>query len=169
MTDILDSAEAGGRAIRGGTMRVAGYVAGTLLTLVSVPLLVRHLGVADFGRYVTVVSLVAIVAGVTEGGLSAVAVREYAALSGNRRAAFMRDILGARLGLTLVRCVGAVAFSLAAGYDGEMVLGTALAGLGLAVTVTQGTYIVPLAAGLRVAWIAAGDFLRTLLSALMVI
>ena len=35
--DILDTAEAGGRAIRGGSLRVAGYVAGNALTQLSVP------------------------------------------------------------------------------------------------------------------------------------
>jgi O-antigen/teichoic acid export membrane protein len=168
-TDVLDSAEAGGRAIRGGTLRVAGYVAGTLVTLVSVPLLVRHLGVADFGRYVTVVSLVAIVAGVTEGGLGAVAVREYAALTGRERGGFMRDVLGARIVLTLLGVVGAVLFAVAAGYGSDMVLGTALAGLGLVVAVVQGTHIVPLVAGLRLGWITTFDLLRALLNAILVV
>lgn len=167
--DILDSAEAGGKAIRGGSIRVAGYVAGALVTLLSVPLLVRHLGVVDFGRYSTVVSLIAIVAGVTEAGLGSVAVREYAARAGADRAQFMRDVLGARIVLTLAGVVGGVAFAVVAGYGGDLVLGTALAGAGLLVGIVQATYLVPLSAGLRLGWVTTTDFLRTLLTAAFVV
>jgi O-antigen/teichoic acid export membrane protein len=154
-TDILDTAEAGGRAIRGGALRAAGYVVATLLALVSVPLLVRHLGVAGFGRYTTVVSLVAVVAGVTEAGLGSVALREYAALDPVARRPFMRDVLGARIMLTSAGVVAALAFAIVAGYPSDMVLGTLFAGLGLVLGVVQATYTVPLAAGLRLGWVTA--------------
>ena len=49
-------------------MRAGGYAVGTLLGLASAPLLIRHLGIDDFGRYVAVTSLVTIIAGFTEGG-----------------------------------------------------------------------------------------------------
>ena len=52
--------------LRGGAIRSIGYVAGVLLALISAPLLVRHLGVVDFGRWVTITSLVFIVSGLTE-------------------------------------------------------------------------------------------------------
>lgn len=167
--DILDTAEAGGRAIRGASLRVTGYVAGAAVTLISVPLLVRHLGVVDFGRYSTVVSLIAIVGGVTEAGLGSVAVREYAVLAGERRDQFMRDVLGARAVLTGVGVLGGVAFAAAAGYGSSLVLGAALAGLGLMVGVVQGTYLVPLAAGLRLGLVTLTDFLRTLLTTALVV
>jgi O-antigen/teichoic acid export membrane protein len=167
--DILDTAEAGGRAIRGGSLRVAGYVAGAAVTLLSVPLLVRHLGVVDFGRYSTVVSLIAIVAGVTEAGLGSVAVREYAVLEGSRRDQFMRDVLGARVVLTGIGVLGGIAFAAVAGYGSDLVLGAALAGVGLMVGVVQGTYLVPLSAGLRLGLVTVTDFLRTLLTAALVV
>ena len=59
---------------------------GTLLALASTPLLIRHLGFEDFGRYVAVMSLVTIIAGFTEGGLNTIALREYAARAGADRA-----------------------------------------------------------------------------------
>jgi O-antigen/teichoic acid export membrane protein len=167
--DILDTGEAGGRAIRGGGMRVAGYVAGALLTLVSVPLLVRHLGVADFGRYTTVVSLVAIVAGVTEAGIGSVAVREYAAMKGQERWRFMRDILGARIVLTSAGVAAALAFAAIAGYASDMVVGTLAAGLGLLVGIVQGAYMVPLGAYLRLGTLTALDLLRTFLTTALVV
>jgi O-antigen/teichoic acid export membrane protein len=168
-TDILDTAEAGGRAIRGGGLRAAGYVAGTVLSLISVPLVVRHLGLADFGRYTTVVSLVAVVAGVTEAGIGAVAVREYAALAPGERRRFMRDILGARIVLTSAGAAGALVFAVLAGYASDMVAGTALAGLGLLLAVIQGTYMVPWGAGLRLGWMTFVDLLRSLLTTLLVV
>ena len=75
-------------------MRAGGYAVGTLLALASTPLMIRHLGFEDFGRYVTVMSLVTIVAGFTEAGLNTIALREYAARAGAERHAVMRDLLG---------------------------------------------------------------------------
>ena len=71
--DLLDSPAAGGAAIRGGAVRAAGYGIITLLGLATAPFLVRHLGYIGFGRYTTVVSLIAVVATVTEAGLAALA------------------------------------------------------------------------------------------------
>ena len=147
--DVLDTGEAGGQAIRGGALRAGSYLAGTLLALVSVPLLVRHLGVVEFGRYFTVVSLIGLVGGVTDVGLGGVVLREYTVRAGPDRDAFMRSILGARLALTSVGVVAAVLFALVAGYSSALVLGTGLAGVGLLLSAAQHTYAVPLAAGLR--------------------
>lgn len=168
-TDILDTGAAGGQAIRGSVLRVGGFLAGALVTLASAPLLFRHLGVVDFGRYVTVLSLVAIVAGVTDAGLGAVTVREYAALRGAARDAFMRTVLGARIVLTLGGAVLAVGFALVAGYESDLVLGTTLASIGLVLAVVQATWMVPLTAGLRLGWVTFGDFLRSLLTVLLVV
>ena len=40
-------------------------------------LLLRHLGVAQFGRYATVIALAAIVAGLADAGLTVAGQREY--------------------------------------------------------------------------------------------
>ena len=79
-TDILRTGEAGGRVIRGGALRGAGYAAGILLGAATSVLLLRHLGVEDFGRYGIVVALLGIVAAVTDAGLTAVGSRELAIL-----------------------------------------------------------------------------------------
>jgi O-antigen/teichoic acid export membrane protein len=146
--DVLDTGEAGGQAIRGGALRAASHVAVTLLALVSVPLLVRHLGLVEFGRYFTVVSLIGLVGGVTDVGLGAVVLREYTVRTGADREAFMRSVLGARLVLASAGVAAAVLFAFIAGYSGALVLGTALAGVGLLLGIAQHTYAVPLAAGL---------------------
>src|SRR5690349_17272164 len=56
----------GSAAARGGALRAGGFLLGQLLTVGAVALLFRHLGVDDTGRYVTVLSLVAIVQGLTD-------------------------------------------------------------------------------------------------------
>src|SRR5437763_16686196 len=73
------AADLGGIAIRGGAIRVAGYVAGVLVSLGAATILVRHLGVSLFGRYVTVTSLLALAGGVTEAVLYFYGFREFAA------------------------------------------------------------------------------------------
>src|ERR1039457_6717056 len=90
---VLDSASAGPAAVRGSALRSAGYVAGLGLSLLSAPLLTRHLGPIEFGHYIAVISLVTVVAGLTEGGLNSIALREYAAREGANRATAMRDLI----------------------------------------------------------------------------
>ena len=161
--DLLDSSEAGRATIRGGTLRVAGYGAGALLALASAPLLVRHLGIAEFGRYATVISLVGIVGGITDAGLAAVAIREHATTSGPSRERLARNLLGIRIVLTALGIVGAVAFAALAGYGGPLVLGTALAGLALLVLVVQQTWATALQAELRLGWVTLAELLRQFL------
>src|SRR5688572_33282559 len=76
--DLLDTPLAGPAAIRGGVVRAAGYLVGVVLSVGSAALLFRHLGVADAGRYVTVLSLVTIAGGLSDLGLTAIAIRELA-------------------------------------------------------------------------------------------
>jgi O-antigen/teichoic acid export membrane protein len=116
-----------------------------------------------------VVSLVAVVAGVTEAGLGSVAVREYAALPLDERRRFMRNILGTRIVLTSAGVAAALVFAVLAAYASDMVVGTALAGLGLLLGVVQGTYMVPWGAGLRLGWMTLTDLLRSLLTTMLVV
>jgi O-antigen/teichoic acid export membrane protein len=55
--DALTSPGAGGKVIRGSALRAIANVAGIVLGLATATLLLRHLGVAESGRYVTVLSL----------------------------------------------------------------------------------------------------------------
>jgi O-antigen/teichoic acid export membrane protein len=168
--DILDDPSAGGRAIRTSGVRALGYVVGTLATLVSAPLMVRHLGVVDFGRYLTVLSLGAVVAGVTDVGLGALALREYSVRRGAERTAFMRNLLGARILLTALGAVAATAFAVIVGYGADLVVGTVLTGLGLVLGVAGATIGVPLAAGFRLGWMTLADVvLGKVLSVVLVV
>lgn len=167
--DVLDSGEAGGRIIRGGAARTAAYVAGILIGLVSTPLMVRHLGVVDFGRFVTVGSLIFIATGLTEGGLAAIGVREFAVRQGNARRQLMRDLIGLRLVLALAGYLGALAFAVLAGYDDVLVTGTLIAGAMLLPLHLYGALTVPLSVWLRLGWLAALDLIRQVITAVLII
>ena len=80
--------------------RSAGYAATIGLSLMSAPLLIRHLGIAAFGRYTTVVSIVTIVNGLTDAGLVNITLREWTTRSGDDRRSVMRSLLGLRLELS---------------------------------------------------------------------
>ena len=114
--DLLDTPEAGGAAIRGGALRLAGYGGGVVFALASVPLHVRHLGVVDFGQYTLVLSIIAMVQGLTEGGLQAIGVREYSVLSKAERDLMMRRLLALRGHATGGVVVVALAFCGIASY-----------------------------------------------------
>jgi O-antigen/teichoic acid export membrane protein len=161
-TDILDSTAAGGKVIRGSALRSGAYVGGILIGLLATPLMVRHLGVVDFGRFVTVSSLIFIVNGLTEAGLYAISVREYAQLDGPGRQQLMRDMFGLRVVLTITGGLLAIAFALLAGYPAELVRGTMIAAVGLVVMGLYGNYTLPLSAELRLGWLAGLELLRQL-------
>lgn len=168
-TDLLDTPAAGPAAIRGSAVRVGGYLAGTVLSLISVPLLIRHLGTIEYGRYVLVVAIVTVVQGVTDIGLGQIGVREYATRPPQTRTPLMRNLLGLRLtGTTVGVGIGAGYVALA-GYGRTELAGTVFAGAGMVLTVLQGTYAVPLAARLRLGWVTALDLVRQALTVLGIV
>ena len=77
------------RLARGGAMLSGAYGGGILLSLISAPLLIRHLGQVEYGHYITVLALVTIVGGLSEGGVNAIALRNYASHSGAERSRLM--------------------------------------------------------------------------------
>ena len=88
--DLLSTPQAGPTAIRGGALRVLSFAGGSLFAIVGGALLFRHLGVVDGGRYMTALSLSAIVTGFTDLGLTAIGMRELATLGGAQRAQMAR-------------------------------------------------------------------------------
>lgn len=145
----IESREAGDRIIRGGTLRSAGYLFSTGATAVAFALLLRHLGVDDFGRFSTVIALVTIASGLSEAGLQVVGQRRFAVSTDAERRTLLGDIVGIRLAfmpLAVAICCG---FALVAGYSSTMVLGTVVAGAGAMIAVVAGTIAIPLAMHLR--------------------
>lgn len=136
---------------------------GVLVSTLGAALLFRHLGVVDTGRYVTALSLVAIVGAMSDLGLTAVGVREMARQSGSERWSIARDLLGLRLTLTIVGCTVVTAIAWLA-YSPTLAAGVALAGVGLLLQATQDNFALPLVVGLRLAWVSALELSRQLLT-----
>lgn len=168
-SEILDSDQAGGRLIRGGFMRSVGYAATGALSLISAALVTRHLGVARFGQYTTVISLVTVVSAITDAGMSNVGTHQYVVMDGADRSALMRDLLGLRLLLSAVGVTLAVCFALAAGYDTALLAGTVAAGLGTVAIVWQHTFSIPLAASLRLGVLSALEVGRQAVTVAMIV
>jgi O-antigen/teichoic acid export membrane protein len=167
--DVLDTESAGGLALRGSVLRLGGYGGGMMLALVSAPLLIRHLHQTGFGQYVTALSIATIAVGLTEGGVSMIALREFASSTGRERDSAMRGILGIRLLLSVAGVVAATGFAAAAGYSQTIVIGTAIAGIGLAIQVLQTLVSVPLQSTLRFGWVAAADLLRNAITTALIV
>lgn len=148
---------------------MGAYVGSILLSLVSVPLLVRHLGITAFGDYAAVLSLVTIVGGLTEAGLTAIAVREYALAPSDRRPALLANLLGIRLVLGIAGVAVAVAFAALAGYGGALVAGTALAGVGMLIILSQTLLTVPLQVELRQGWVSLLEVLRQFIAVALIV
>ena len=158
--ELLDTPDAGPAAVRGGAIRVIGYGAGVLLTVGSAAVLFRHLGVADSGRYVTVLALMSIVIGVTDIGLTTIGVRELAVRRQSEQRRLMRDLLGLRLTLSVLGVAIATLFAVVAGYDHEMIVGGIFAGVGVVAASVQATLGIALMVELRYGWLTLLDILR---------
>jgi O-antigen/teichoic acid export membrane protein len=166
--DLLSTSQAGPAAVRGGALRLASFLSGTLLGVVGAALLFRHLGVVDTGHYTAVLNLSALVTGLTDLGLTAVGVRELAILEGERRADLARNLLGIRLALTTVGVVIITVFA-AFAYGRVLAIGVLIAGAGVIVQNTQSTLQVPLMARLRLGWVSLLEFIRQILTTLLII
>jgi O-antigen/teichoic acid export membrane protein len=158
--DVLDTPEAGRLVVRGGALRVGGFVAGLGASLVGAALVTRHLGPEDYGRYQTVVALVTIVQAVTDLGMATLGQREYAQRTGADRERFIRMLLGMRLALTSAGILLAMAVSWALGYDSQMILGAGLLGVGLLFAVLYSTLSIPLSNDLRMGAVTGLDVAR---------
>lgn len=158
--DPLTSTGAGAKVIRGSIWRVAGNLAGILAGLGTAALLLRHLGVAGAGRYVTVMSLVAIAGNIADAGLNLTTSRELAVRDPSRRPGLIASLLGLRIAITPVALLLIVGFALAVGYPTSMVAGTALAGLGYMLASLADALLLRLTVELRNAGLALVDFLR---------
>ncbi len=152
--------EVGGRVVRGSAVRIGAMAATNIFVALGAVVLLRYLGVADFGRYGTVMALVAIVQGVTDAGLTITGTREMALVHGEERRRLLAHILGLRIVLTAIGVVAAVVFALLVGYSNQLVLGTGLAGIGVFLFSVQGAMLLPLAVEMRNGTLALSEVLR---------
>jgi O-antigen/teichoic acid export membrane protein len=158
--DVLDAGGAGRAVIRGGAYRASAYAASILLSAASVPLIVRALGVEDYGRFITITSLITIVGGVTDAGLENIGVREFSVLRGDERDTMMRHLIGVRMALTVVGVLIALGVGALAGYDATLMAGIGIAGAGLLIQVLHNSYVVSLVGSLRLGWVSTLDIVK---------
>jgi O-antigen/teichoic acid export membrane protein len=166
---VLDSPEATQRVVRGGILRTATYFASLLAGIAALPLLFRHLGVVDAGRYATVLSLTGIVTGIVENGLSAISVREYSLRDGGESDVLMRELIGLRMGLFTAAAGISLGFLALAQYPAILIAGAAIALVGAAVESLASVYAVWLSTQLRLGAMAAMQLLRNVLAAVLTI
>ena len=150
-------------------MRLGSYAGVVALSLIPVALLTRYLGPARFSQYTTVISLVTVVATVTDVGMSNLAIRDYATLERATREERMQDLLGLRVALTVCGLVLAVVFAALAGYDPALLAGTIVASLATVALVLQHTLSIPLAAELRLGSLSLLDLLRQALTVIALV
>lgn len=159
--DALRDSASGGKIVRGSVLRGLGYAISTLATLAASVLLLRYLGVAQFGQFVTVMSIMSIAGGLAEAGLTAVGNQRMALLrSTAERREMNGNLLGIRLVLTPLISAIAVAFTLIANYPQEMVLGAVLAGIGWTFYAAASSLSIPLSVDLKNGAVTALDATR---------
>ena len=157
---VLDGPEAGGLAIRGGAIRIIGFGLASLLGLVSVPLLTRHLGPASYGDFVAVTAIAFIVGGFADAGLTNIGIREFSVRPERERGRLLSGLLGLRLLVTSFGVAIATALVALTGAAGVIVIGTLITGAALVITLMQVTYTIPLTAELRFGRITGLELLR---------
>jgi O-antigen/teichoic acid export membrane protein len=167
--DVVGSPSAGPAALRGSVLRSGGYAVTVLLSLISAPLLIRHLGEVGFGRYTTVVALVTIIAGLTDAGLVNIALREWSTRASDRRTESMRSLLGIRMELSGAGVLVGVLFALAVGYQRVLVLGTLIAGVGMVLQTVADLLTTALRGELRFGWASVIDVARQAVAVALIV
>lgn len=159
----VEGRDAGDRIIRGGALRSGGYLVSTGATAIAFAFLLRHLGVDDFGRFATVIALMAVAVGLTDAGLTVIGQRRYAgAATVEAQRAVLADLVGVRLALTPLGVGVAVVFSLLAGYSSTMVVGVLVAGAGGVMWTTAQTIALPLTVELKLGRVTIMEVARQL-------
>jgi O-antigen/teichoic acid export membrane protein len=158
--DVLTSGGAGGKVIRGSAWRAGAGAAGSLLAIGTAALLLRHLGKDESGRYITVISLLAIPVAVADIGLNISGSRWLALREPDERHDLIANLLGQRLLVAPPALALAVAFCAVAGYPTRMIAGAALAGSGFLIVAIANVLLLRLTVELRNAGLALVDFTR---------
>jgi O-antigen/teichoic acid export membrane protein len=127
---------------------------------VTASLLLRHLGVEESGRYVTVTSLVAIGSTIADAGLNVTGSRDLALANPNERHRLVANLVGLRVLIAPIGLALVVTFAVLAGYPERMVVGTLLAGVGVYVLAALDALFLPLVVELRNGRLAVLDLLK---------
>lgn len=168
--DRLRDEKVAGRVVRGSSVRVIGYGIGSAAIALSSIFMLRYLGVADFGRYAVVMSLIMIVMGVTDAGLTTVGNRELALRESTaERKDLLAQLFGMRLIVTPLGVLAAVVFAVLAGYDKLLVQGTAIAGIGLTLIAASSAYSLALVVDLKIARLTVLEVIKQVVPTIMIV
>jgi O-antigen/teichoic acid export membrane protein len=150
----------GQKIIGGGAWRAIGHAIAASLGILSTAIISREIGPADFGQFATALSLVTVALGISDFGLLALGVREYAALEGAKRDRAFRALFTMRLGFSFVAGVLIVGFVFAADYSTALIVGVIFAALSIPTQSMQSSYAVPLQATYDLNALAVLDVIR---------
>lgn len=167
---VVDPSEnLGNRIVRGGAWRIVAYAFATVVAVAAISVISREIGPADFAQFTTALSLIAVAIQISDFGLLALGVREYAALGREERESAFRALITLRLAFSVLSATGIVLFALLMDYSQGLIVGLAFAGLALVIGSLQVSYTVPLQATYRLNALAGLDATRQVLtSSLMV-
>ena len=164
--DVLTLPAAGHVAIRGGITRLVGYGAGTVLGTATSILLLRYLGVRDYGRYATVTAIAGVVGALADLGMGTVVERDYVVVDQQAaRRGLIADLVGLRLAITPIAASIAIGLTAAAGYSATMVAGVAIGAIGVLLTLLYLSVLIPATASMRFVAITGVGFVRDVANA----
>lgn len=159
----------GEQIIVGGAWRTVAYGFSTVIAVIATAIISREIGPAGFADFATALSLIAVAMLISDFGLLALGVREYAALSGEARRRSYQALISLRFVFGVVAGTLIVTFAIAAGYSAGLIVGICFAALAVPVGSIASSYTVPLQANYRLNLLAGIDALRqALTSSLMV-
>jgi len=142
-------------------VRIVGFALLNLMGAMGSVVLLRYLGVANYGRYGTVIALIAVVSGIADAGLTVTGSRELALLApGSERRALLGSILAIRIALSVASVLVGLVIGIAAGYDDQMLIGILLVGAGAVLLAAQATLLLPLVVRLRNTSLTVSDLVK---------
>jgi O-antigen/teichoic acid export membrane protein len=162
-------ATAGSVALRGGLVQAVGYAVGLGFTAVAIAALFPHLGVALSGRYVVVLTVVALFGAVTDAGFGVVAIREVAIRSDREADELLGRVLGLRTGLASLAAAIGVLMLLISGYPPQAVAGAVFVGVGMVVQTAQATVAALLLRAHRFTAVTVADVVRQGVNAVVIL
>jgi O-antigen/teichoic acid export membrane protein len=160
----------GKRVFAGGSWRTLAFAFASALGVVMTAVVSRSLGPPDFALFTTAMSLVTIALSLSDVGLLALGIREYAARPVPERDRGQRALITLRLLASIVTSIGIVAFAVAKQYPTDLIWGLVAAGFGVCALSLFMSYTVPLQATYRLGQVAALEAGRqTIQASLMIV
>lgn len=150
----------GAKIVSGGLWRLVAFAVATALGVVSTAIISREVGPESFALFTTGISLLTIAITMSDFGLLALGMREFAALQGAERDRSMRALITLRLAFSVLMSIGIIGFAFVESYPSDFVLGLSAAAIGLIALSVHFSYNVPLQASYHLNTIAVIEVTR---------